>query len=229
MPYAVDKNNKYILNEDGSKIEYHVEYEYADFSYTHREPIHLNDNGHFDTENKNIIIKDGYESNHAVSKKQLDEINNDKYSKQDIDNKLLALQTQITAQFKAHEAKIITQMLNFRNEQIKNRIQRKYLNIPKTPNTVIKIFDYLDIGDNDLKNVIILNVWIKRFDRYHHAKSALVEKEFGNTLEFFYSSDMKRYSTYFITVPSNWDMSCFIEWLRIPQPISIDNESTPSQ
>ena len=117
-------------------------------------------------------------------------------------------------------------IIEFRNEQIKNRIQRKYLTIPKTINKWLKLFDNTDVGDGvvDLKNVIVLNVWIKRWDRYHHSKSALLEKDFNNSIEFFYSSDMTGYYTYFSTVPSNWDMSCIIEWLRIPQPISVDSE-----
>ena len=36
--------------------------------------------------------------------------------------------------------------------------------------------------------------------------------------------DLYAYYTYFSTVPSNWDMSCITEWLRIPQPISVDSE-----
>ena len=133
----------------------------------------------------------------------------DLYNKTEIDNKLLALQnsittsinnlkSQITTELQTHEAKILTQMLNFRNEQIENRIQKKYLKIPKTVNTVLKLFDNTDVGDGvvDLKNVIILNVWIRRFDRYHHAKSALLERDFNNTIEFFYNSDMTGYYTF---------------------------------
>ena len=166
----------------------------------------------------------------------------DLYDKTEIDNKLLVLQnsittavnnlkSQITTELQTHEAKILTQMLNFRNEQIKNRIQKKTLRIPKTINTWLKLFDYTDVGDGvvDLNNVIVLNVWIKRWDRYHHAKSALLEKDFNNSIEFFYNSDMTGYYTYFSTVPSNWDMSCIIEWLRIPQPISSSNENIPSK
>ena len=66
---------------------------------------------------------------------------NDPYNKNEINNKLASIQNsittsinnlkiEITAQLQLHEAKILTQMLNFRNEQIKNRIQRKYLKIP---------------------------------------------------------------------------------------------------
>ena len=220
MSYIKDKNDDYILDDNGNKIEFSVEYIDTNDWYKHREPIHLNDDGHLDTEDRYLVVKDGISLNHAVSIKQLNE-------------KLSALQssinTSITALFKAHEAKILTQMLNFRNEQIKNRIQRKYLTIPKTPHQWIKLFDNTDVGDSvfDLKNVIILNVWIRRYDRFHNAKSALLEKDFHNSIEFFFNADMTGYYTYFTHAPSNWNMSCFIEWLRIPQPISIDNESIP--
>ena len=140
--------------------------------------------------------------------------------------------TQIQASTKTYEAKIITQMLSFRNEQIKNRIQLKYLTIPKTINTWLKLFDKADvgIGVDDLYNVIIVNVWIERWDRYHHAKSALLERDFNNSIELFYNSDMTAYDTYFSTVPSNWTMKCMVEWLRIPQPISIEEgENVPSK
>ena len=118
-------------------------------------------------------------------------------------------------------------MLNFRNEQIKNRIQRKYLKIPKTVHTWIKLFDYKDVGYSvvDLNNVVVLNVWIRRWDRYHNSKSALLEKDFGNSIEFFYDKDMLGYYTYFSTVPNGWDMSCIVEWLRIPQPVSISDNN----
>ena len=107
----------------------------------------------------------------------------------------------------------------------------QYLTIPKTINKWLILFDNTDVGDGVvyLKNVIVLNVWIKRWDRYHHAKSALLEKDFNNSIEFFYNNDMTSYYTFFNTVPSNWDMSCIIEWLRIPQPISIESENIPSK
>ena len=64
----------------------------------------------------------------------------------------------------------------------------------------------------------------------HHAKSALLERDFNNSIELFYNSDMTAYDTYFSTVPSNWTMKCMVEWLRIPQPISIEEgENAPSK
>ena len=217
MPYMLNEQNTPILDENGNKIQFNVEYLDTDDWYKHKEPLHINNYGHIDCENRYLIVKQGINDNHAVCKKQLDEVNDI------IDKKIIDLKNSIYKSIKEQEAKILTQMFNFRNEQIKNRIQRKYLTIPKTINVWIKLFDNTDVGDNvtNLKNVIILNVWIKRWDRYHNAKSALLEKDFGNSIEFFYNNDMTEYHTYFSTVPSNWDMSSFIEWLRIPQPISI--------
>ena len=192
-----------------------ITYEKSDFIYKHKEPIHVDDNGHLNTENRHIVIKDAINQDHAVSKNQLDNLETQ------LTSAITNFKSQITADLQAHEAKILTQMLNFRNEQIKNRIQRKYLTIPKTTNTWLKLFDNTDVGDGivDLKNVIVLN-----------GKSALLEKDFNNSIEFFYDKDMLGYYTYFSTVPSFWDMSCIIEWLRIPQPISIgDNVNIPSK
>ena len=41
---------------------------------------------------------------------------------------------------------------------------------------------------------------------------------------------MTAYYTYFSSVPNNWGMSCIVEWLRIPQPMSIEEgENVPSK
>ena len=175
MPYVLDHNDNHISDDNGVKIEYDVEYIHTDDWYKHKEPLHINDDNHIDCEDRHIIIKEGINNDHAVCKKQLDQL--DTNTKEYINNKLSALQasinTSISTMFKAYEAKILTQMLNFRNEQIKNRIQRKYLTIPRKTQTYIDLFSINDIHGEaiDLKNIIILNVWIMRYDRYHHAKS----------------------------------------------------------
>ena len=226
MPYILDENDNYITDENGNKIEFIVEHIDGEL-YIHKEPLHINNNGDLDSENRNILIKEAISPFHAVCKRQLDEVNDSKYSKNEIDKILTDFKNTIDLSFKAHEAKILTQMLNFRNEQIKNRIGRKYITIPKTINTWIKLFDYRDIGDDvhDLKNIIILNVWIKKYYRYYNAKSALLEKEFDNSIQFYYNDEMTAYFTHFSSAPSNWRMDAIIEWLRIPQPILIDNEN----
>ena len=49
-----------------------------DFVYRHRELIHVNNDGHLDTENRNIVVKDAVNSDHAVSKLQLENISEHK-------------------------------------------------------------------------------------------------------------------------------------------------------
>ena len=198
MPYVEDENGNRITDENGNKLEYTASYEKTDIVYVHREPIHVNSDGHLDTEDRNIKVKDATLGSHAVSKNQLDNLDtqitkvmknlHSQFStmiQEAVNNLKSEITTQIQTSMKTHEAKILTQMLNFRNEQIKNRIQRKYLTIPKAVHKFLNILDKSDVDDvTDLKNVIILNVWIQRYDRYHHAKSELVAEAFGN-LEFF--------------------------------------------
>ena len=74
MPYVEDENGNNILDENGNKIEFTVTYENLPDGFKYREPIHLNDDGHLDTENRHLVIKDGVNSNHAISLQQL--INN---------------------------------------------------------------------------------------------------------------------------------------------------------
>ena len=74
MPYIEDENGNHILDENGDKIEYTVTYDNLPDGFKYREPIHLNDDGHLDTENRHLVIKDGVNSNHAISLQQL--INN---------------------------------------------------------------------------------------------------------------------------------------------------------
>ena len=70
-----------------------------------------------------------------------------------------------------------------------------------------------------MKNIIILNVWIRGYDKYHHSKSELVDEAFGS---------LEAYYLYYTSYSNNWDMSCIVEWLRIPQPISVEEgENVP--
>ena len=69
MPYIEDKNGNHKLDENGNKMTYTVSY---DNDYTHREMLHIDDDGYINTENRHIVIKDGINQDHAVSKGQLD-------------------------------------------------------------------------------------------------------------------------------------------------------------
>ena len=71
MPFVQDENENHILDENGNKIEYTVVYEEIDTHYKQREPIHVNDDDHLDTEDRHLIIKDGTQPNHAISLSQL--------------------------------------------------------------------------------------------------------------------------------------------------------------
>ena len=234
MPYALDENNNHILDDNGDRIEFNVSYEETDEWYKHKEPLlHINDDGHLDTEDRHIIIKDGIQPNHAVCKKQLDEINNNKYSKQDTDNKLSILQssinTSITALFKAHEAKILTQMLNFRNEQMKNRIGRKHGKIPKKTHVIHELLNAKDIGDiEDLNEIMITNVYIKRLNWFFDSRSSHAESSFKNTFELMFNKEMT-YNCFFTQFDNFWDLSYIIEWILIPKKISIDDENISIQ
>ena len=131
MPYVEDENGNHIIGENENKLEYTVTYEKTDFVYVHREPIHVNSDGHLDTEDRNIKVKDAALGSHAVSKNQLDNldtqiktvINNlQSHNNTMIQQAVNNLKSEIQTNMKTHEAKILTQMLNFRNEQITNRI-----------------------------------------------------------------------------------------------------------
>ena len=72
MPFVQDENGNHIVDDEyGNKIEYTVVYEKIDPQSKHKEPIHVNDDGHLDTEDRHLIIKDGTQPNHAISLSQL--------------------------------------------------------------------------------------------------------------------------------------------------------------
>ena len=206
MPYVTNENGDHILDENGNKISYTVTYELDNSpAYIHREPIHINDDGHVDTENRNIVIKDAINSNHAVSKAQLDG------AKSDINT---LIQSSIQTALKKFSVDLQKSMIQFRNEQIRDRVGRKTLTIPKTNFTWIKLLDASEIdGVTTLQDIIIQNVYIRRNDRYHHAKSDLVSSSF----------DQLEYYVYFNNHPSDWNMECFLEYIKIPKEISIED------
>ena len=159
----------------GGKIEYTVTYEYYTAPHISREPIYVNDDGHLDTEHRHLVIKDGVDADHAVSKGQLDSM------KTQIMTQVNQAVTEAIDQLKTQTSALIIQFIN---QEIRSRIGRHIMNIPKTNYKSIKLLDIDDIdGVDDLKNVIILNVFIKRKDRNHHSKSDCIYK-FGILLQF---------------------------------------------
>ena len=100
MPFVEDENGDYIIDENGKKIEFNVDHIETDKWYIHKEAIHLNNDGHLDTENRHIVIKEGKNDNHAVCKKQLDQLDTN------TNKKLSALQASITSSINSLKSQI---------------------------------------------------------------------------------------------------------------------------
>ena len=208
MPYVEDENGNHIIDDDGNKIFFSVYYEVDNTpAYIHREMIHIDDDGHVNTENRNLVIKDGVNADHAVSKGQLDN------AKTNI-NELIqsSIQTALN--------KFSSDLFKFINNRMKGRVGRKSLTIPKTNYTWIKLLGASEFdGVTTLQEIIIQNIYIKRTGRYHHAKSDLVANSFDQ-LEFFFKDDFSAYYCYFNNHPSDWDMDAFLEYIKIPKEIN---------
>ena len=131
----------------------------------------------------------------------------------------------IIEEMEEQEQQIFEAIMIFRNDQVKNRVGRKSLTIPKTPYTWIPLLKASDIqGITTLQEIIIINTYIRRNDRYHHAKSDLVASQF-NQLEFFFKNDFTTYECYFNSCPSDWSMECFVEYIVIPKEIKFEEFS----
>ena len=217
MPYATDENGNHIFDENNEKIEYNIEHHSVEELIKYKESLHINEKDEIDTEDRYLIVKEGIDNNHAICKKQLDKL--ETKIKDYTNNKLSVL-------FKAHEAKILTQMLNFRNEQIKNRFGRKNGKIPKKTNDVHELLNITDIQNiNDLNEIMITNIYIKRVNWFFDSRSALAEKCFNNSLELMFNKEMTTYNCYFTHFDNFWDLSYIIEWVLIPKKISINDEN----
>ena len=131
----------------------------------------------------------------------------------------------IIEKMEEQEQQIFEAIMIFRNDQVKNRVGRKSLTIPKTPYTWIPLLKASDIqGITTLQEIIIINTYIRRNDRYHHVKSDLVASQF-NQLEFFFKNDFTTYECYFNSCPSDWSMECFVEYIVIPKEINFEEFS----
>ena len=158
MPYVEDEQGNHILDFNGNKIPFTVTHE-NNILYDHKKrTIYKTDSGH-------IEIIDGLNQNHPVS--------------------MLQIQNFVQTAINQFKTQMTQAMIQFRNDQIKNRIGvKKKMNIPKTNYTWIKLLNKTDLKVTSLNDIITLNVFIKRTTRYHHAKSSHAANAFTN-LEFF--------------------------------------------
>ena len=61
VDYVEDGIGDHILNGNGNKIEYTVNFQPMDDWYKPKEPIHVNGDGHLDTEDHHLEIKGWYQ------------------------------------------------------------------------------------------------------------------------------------------------------------------------
>lgn len=116
-------------------------------------------------------------------------------------------------------------LIQFRNEQIRGRVGRKSLNIPKENYKWHLLIAASEIDNiNTLQEIMITNVYLRRNDRYHNAKSDLVASSFTQ-LEFFFKADFTEYYCYFNNHPSDWSMECFLEFIVIPKEIDLEDSN----
>ena len=224
MPYVEDENGNHIIDENGNKINYSVSYVNNNSPpYIYREMLHIDKDGHINTENRHIVIKDGVNQDHAVSKGQLDStktaIINMIPSSDPIDPAIAE-----NAIKELLESTIQKSLKQYNNKRMKERIGKKSIQIPKSRYTWIKLLDVSEIdGVTSLDEVLIQDVYIKRTDRYHNAKSSHTANAFTN-LEFFYDDKREKYYCYFDNYPSGWKMDCFLHYVKIPKPLVIEEE-----
>ena len=108
---------------------------------------------------------------------------------------------------------------------MKGRVGKKSLKIPKSRYTWIKLLSVSEIdGITSLDEVSIQDIYIKRTDRYHNAKSSHTANAFTN-VEFFYDANRENYYCYFDNYPSGWSMDCFLHYVKLPKPLEIDEDS----
>ena len=216
MPYVEDANGNHIIDVNGNKITYSVSYKNSNLPpYTHREMLHIDTDEHINTENRNIVIKDGINPNHAVSKGQLDatktSIINMIPSSDPVDPAIAenAMKELVQTIVQKSLKKFNNNLMKMINKRIKGRVGKKSLQIPKSRYTWIKLLSVSEIdGITSLDEVLIQDIYIKKTDRYHNAKSSHTASAFTN-LEFFYDAKRENYYCYFDAHPSGWSMDCF--------------------
>ena len=233
MLYVEDENGNHIYDANGNKINYSVSYENSDAPpYIHREMLHIDKDGYINTENRNIVINDGINPNHAVSKSQLDATktaiinmipSNDPIDPAIIENTIKEIaQTIVQKSIK----KFSNNLRKMMNKRMKSRVSNKNRQIPKSRYTWIKLLSASEIdGISSLDEVLIQDIYIKRTDRYHNVKSSHTANAFTN-LEFFYDASKENYYCYFDDYPSGWDINCTFHYVKIPKPLEIESEES---
>ena len=231
MLFVEDENGNPIIDENGNKMTYSVTHiKSKGPPYIHREMIHVDDDGYINTENRHIVINDGINPNHAVTKGQLDAtkaaIINMIPSSDPVDPSIAenTIKELVPSSIQVALKKNNNNLRKMINKRMKGRVGKKSLKIPKSRYTWIKLLSVSEIdGITSLDEVLIQDIYIKRTDRYHNAKSSHTANAFTN-LEFFYDANRENYYCYFDNYPSGWSMDCFLHYVKLPKQLEIEEE-----
>ena len=229
MLYVEDKNGNHTFDDNGNKMTYsHFN---GNGTEPYREMLHIDNKGFINTENRHIVIKDGINQDHAVSKGQLDltktEIINMIPSSDPIDPVIAenAIKEFVQSSIQNALKKYNNNLKKMINKRMKGRVGKKSLTIPKSNYTWIKLLDVAEIdGITSLDEVLIQDMYFKSTDRYHNAKRSHTANAFTN-LEFFYDDKREKYYCYFDNHPSSWSMDCFFHYVKIPKEIEEEEEA----
>ena len=106
--------------------------------------IHIDDDGHINTENRHIVLNDGINPNHAVTKGQLDavktQIINMIPSSEPVDPSIAenAIKELVQSSIKKSLKQFNNNLKKMINKRMKGRVGRKSLTIPKSNYTWYK-------------------------------------------------------------------------------------------
>ena len=119
MPYVENQDGSHYLDENGNKIEYTVTYGDNVINYIHKESIYIDSEGHFDSEDRHIKIKDGIKTNHAVSKLQLDTL------EQNTKNAIISASNTLKSEIQTMIQTAITTVINNLKTEMMTRIPKE--------------------------------------------------------------------------------------------------------
>ena len=165
MPYIEDNNGNHIIDDNGNKMTY--SYSISNSNEPYREQIHIDSDGHMNTEDRHLVIKDGIDSNHAISKGQFDKtLNLELFSlKSDLTKLLSTIKSDLTISMENEIDKSISILEN----KLTESFDTKLLNTKTEIINLIPSNDPVDpaIAENAIKELIqtIVQKSLKKFNK----------------------------------------------------------------
>ena len=165
MPYIEDNNGNHIIDDNGNKMTY--SYSISNSNEPYREQIHIDSDGHMNTEDRHLIIKDGIDSNHAISKGQFDKtLNLELFSlKSDLTKLLSTIKSDLTISMENE----IDESISILENKLTESFDTKLLNTKTEIINLIPSNDPVDpaIAENAIKELIqtIVQKSLKKFNK----------------------------------------------------------------